>query len=191
MRLIEVLPDYYDDNKTMQEIQGNLSQESDNLEDGLANTLKEIYWTSATGKGLLSRHERIFGIIPDAGKSDRYRNIAESYTNAAVEIKEDNPKYRATVRFTGTSGIPGNIKDIKESIEEAIPCHIRILYEYIFNTYGAVGTFTHEQLAAFTHYKIRNGHLKTRIMEMGTYQHIELGQLTHDQITKGDLPNGN
>ena len=50
MRLIEVLPDYYDDNKTMQEIQGNLSQESDNLEDGLANTLKEIYWTSATGK---------------------------------------------------------------------------------------------------------------------------------------------
>lgn len=211
MRLIEVLPDYYDDNETMQEIQGNLSQESDNLEDDLANTLKEIYWTSATGKGLLSRHERIFGIIPDAGKSDRYRrekisakaagaattlvalirNIAESYTNAAVEIKEDNPRYRATVRFTGTSGIPGNIKDIKESIEEAIPCHIRILYEYIFNTYGAVGTFTHEQLAAFTHYKIRNGHLKTRIMEMGTYQHIELGQLTHDQITKGDLPNGN
>ena len=119
------------------------------------------------------------------------RNIAESYTNAAVEIKEDNPKYRAKVRFTGTSGIPGNIKDIKESIEEAIPCHIRLLYEYIFNTYGAVGTFTHEQLAAFTHYKIRNGHLKTRIMEMGTYQHIELGQLTHDQITKGDLPNGN
>lgn len=122
MRLIAVLPDYYDDNETMQEIQGNLSQESDNLEDGLANTLKEIYWTSATGKGLLSRHERIFGIIPDAGKSDRYRrekisakaagaattlvalirNIAESYTNAAVEIKEDNPRYRATVRFTGT-----------------------------------------------------------------------------------------
>ena len=118
MRLIEVLPDYYDDNKTMQEIQGNLSQESDNLEDGLANTLKEIYWTSATGKGLLSRHERIFGIIPDAGKSDRYRrekisakaagaattlvalirNIAESYTNAAVEIKEDNPKYRGTLK---------------------------------------------------------------------------------------------
>lgn len=211
MRLIEVLPDYYDDNETMQELQKILSQDSDNLEESLAATLKEIYWISATGNGLLSRHERIFGIIPDEGKSDRYRrekisakaagaattlvaliqHIAESYTNAAVEIHENNAQYRVTVRFTGTSGIPGNIEDIKESIEEAIPCHLRVLYEYIFNTYGAVGTFTHKQLAAFTHYKIRNGHLKTRRIEMQAYQHVEFGQLTHAQITKGDLPNGN
>ena len=44
MRLIEVLPDYYDDNKTMQELQTIISQESDGLEEGLANTLKQIYW---------------------------------------------------------------------------------------------------------------------------------------------------
>lgn len=211
MRLIEVLPNYYDDNETMQELQKILSQNSDNLEENLADTLNQIFWMGATGPALLSRHERIFGIVTDSGKSDRYRrekisakaagagtttasliqHIAESYTNASVELKENFAGYTITVRFTGTSGIPGNIEDIKESIEEAVPAHLKVLYEYIFNTYGAVGTFTHKQLAAFTHYKIRNGHLKTRRIEMEAYQHIELGQLTHDQITKGDLPNVN
>ena len=53
MHLIEVLPDYYDDNETMQELQKILSQDSDNLEESLAATLKEIYWISATGKEYL------------------------------------------------------------------------------------------------------------------------------------------
>ena len=119
------------------------------------------------------------------------QHIAENYTNAGVELQENFSVYTVIVRFVGTSGIPGNISDIKASIEEAIPAHLKVLYEYIFNTYGSVGTFTHAQLVAYTHYKIRNGHLKTRAMEMNGYQYEELRQLTHTQITKGDLPNGN
>lgn len=211
MNLSSVLPDYYDDNETMQELQKILSEVTDILEKGLKKTMEDAFWSRASGSEILTRYEKMFGISPDAGKSDRYRreriaarvagagtttasliqHIAESYTNASVELIENFPEYIVTVRFTGTSGIPGNIADIKASIEEAIPAHLKVLYEYIFNTYGSVGTFTHGQLAEYTHYKIRNGHLKTRAMEMNTYQHEELGQLTHLQITKGELPNGN
>ena len=81
--------------------------------------------------------------------------------------------------------------DIKQTIEEAVPAHLKVLYEYIFNTYGAVGTFTHAELAAYTHERIRGGHLKNRIQELQAYQHTELAQLTHNELSKGELPNGN
>ena len=209
MQLIKLLPDYYADNKTMVLLQSILSGQTEYLEGRLDQTVSDCFVSTAVDT--LTRLEQIMGIIPDVSKSNRYRrerimakiagagtttasliqSIAESYTNAQVELTEDFPRYTVTVRFTGTSGIPGNMDDIKASIEEAIPAHLQILYEYIFNTYGSVGTFTHAELAAYTHYKIRNGHLKNRIQELQRYQHEELRQLTHIMIAKGDLPNGN
>ena len=184
MELSSVLPEYYDDNVTMQELQRILSEVTENLETVLKRTTNDTFWSKASGNEMLSRYEKMFGLSPDADKSDRYRreriaarvsgagtttasliqHIAESYTNAAVELQENFSVYTVIARFVGTSGIPGNISDIKASIEEAIPAHLKVLYEYIFNTYGSVGTFTHAQLVAYTHYKIRNGHLKTRAM---------------------------
>ena len=169
MNLSSVLPDYYEDNETMQELQWILSDETDKLEKSLSKAMNDVFWSKAAGNEMLTRYERMFGLFPDVGKSDRYRkerimarvagagtttaslvqHIAESYTNATVELKENFPEYTVTVRFVGTSGIPGNISDIKESIEEMIPAHLKVLYEYIFNTYGSVGTFTHKQLAEY------------------------------------------
>ena len=159
----------------------------------------------------IARYERSRGLTSDVAKSERYRrerikakisgagtttaslirNIAESYTNAEVDLIEHFADYTVTVRFTGTSGIPGNMADIKETIEEAVPAHLKVLYEYIFNTYGAIGTFTHAELAAYTHERIRGGHLKNRIQELQAYQYDELAQLTQENLSKGDLPNGN
>lgn len=212
MELIKFLPDYYDQNITMHLLQSILSNETDGLDAGMIKRVNQCFVDSSGSEaeiGTLDRLETILGITSDAGKSDRYRrerikakiagagtttaslirNITESYTNAAVELTEQFADYTVAIKFTGTSGIPGNIADIKESIEEAIPAHLKVLYEYIFNTYGSVGTFTHTELAAYTHYKIRNGHLKNRIQELQQYQYVELGQLTHYQISKGDLPN--
>lgn len=209
MELIRLLPDIYDNNETMQLLQGILSQEVTTLDAGMYHTIDQCYVGSSSEDGTLSRYERLLGISPDTSKSERYRkerikakifgagtttaslihHIAENYTNAAVELTEQFADYTVTVKFVGTSGIPGNIADIKESIEEAIPAHLKVLYEYIFNTYGSVGTFTHAELAAYSHYKIRNGHLKNRIQELQRYQYVELSQLTHFQISKGELPN--
>lgn len=209
MELIKLLPDYYSENETMKTLQSILSEQTDGLDTEMYKTIDNCFAGSASDA--LSRYEHLLGLIPDAAKSDRYRrerikakisgagttttsliqNIAESFTNAAVDIVENFPSYTITVRFTGTSGIPGNMSDIKQTIEEAVPAHLKVLYEYIFNTYGAVGTFSHAELAAYTHERIRGGHLKNRIQELQAYQHAELAQLTHNELSKGELPNGN
>lgn len=210
MELIKLLPlECYENNETMQLLQKILSGLSEALDVQMEDVINQCFVGSASGTGSLARYEKLLGIIPDVSKSDRYRrerikakisgagtttaslirHIAESYTNATVELTEDFPNYIVIVKFTGTSGIPGNIADIKASIEEALPAHLRVQYQYIFNTYGAVGTFTHAELAAYTHSKIRNGHLKNRIQELALYQYGELGQLTHYEISKGALPN--
>lgn len=209
MELIKLLPDYYSENETMKTLQSILSEQADSLDAGMYKTIDNCFVGSAWDT--LTRYEQLLGLIPDSTKSDRYRrerikakisgagtttasliqNIAESFTNAAVNIVENFSAYTITVRFTGTSGIPGNMTDIKQTIEEAVPAHLKVLYEYIFNTYGAVGTFTHAELAAYTHERIRGGHLKNRIQELQAYQHAELAQLTHEDLSKGELPNGN
>lgn len=209
MELIKLLPDYYSGNETMKTLQGILSEQTDSLDAGMHKVIRNCFVDSASDT--LSRYERLLGLTSDTTKSERYRrerikakisgagtttasliqNIAESYTNAEVSLTENYADYTVTIRFTGTSGIPGNIADIKQTIEEAVPAHLQILYEYIFNTYGAVGTFRYSELAGYTHERIRGGHLKNRIQELQTYQHTELAQLTHTNISKGVLPNGN
>lgn len=209
MKLIDLLPDYYSENETMKTLQSILSEQTDNLDTEMYKTINNCFVGSASDT--LARYECLLGLVPDSTKSERYRrerikakisgagttttsliqNIAESFTNAAVDIIENFSLYTVTVKFTGTSGIPGNMVDIKETIEEAVPAHLKVLYEYIFNTYGAVGTFTHAELAAYTHERIRGGHLKNRIQELQVYQYTELAQLTHNELAKGDLPNGN
>lgn len=209
MELIKLLPDYYSKNETMKLLQGILSEQTDELEITMQKTVDGCFVESASNT--LSRYEMILGIITDLTKSDRFRReriksklsgsgtttsaliqkIAESYTNADVELTEQNADYSVKVKFVGTSGIPGNIDDIKKSIKEAIPAHLKIIYEYIFNTYGSTGTFTHEELSAYTHEKIRGGHNKNRLQELQVYHYGELKQLKHEEISKGDLPNGN
>lgn len=209
MELIKLLPDYYDCNETMRTLQEILTEQTNSLDTGMHKTIDNCFVGSASGT--LGRYEWLLGLGTDATKSERYRrerikakisgagtttaslirNIAESYTNAEVDLIENYADYTITIRFTGTSGIPGNMADIKQTIEEAVPAHLKVLYEYIFNTYGAVGTFTHAELEAYTHERIRGGHLKNRIQELQAYQCAELAQLTHEELSKGALPNGN
>ena len=210
MDLIKLLPEeIYGNNETMKLLQRILSEAVEATENGFARAVQQCSIETATE--VLCRYERMLGIPVDVEKSYRYRreriraklsgtgattaslvrNVAESYTNADVELLEEIADYTVKIRFVGTSGIPGNIDNIKATIEEAMPAHLKIVYEYIFNTYGSVGTFTYAELAAYSHYKIRNGHLKNRRCELTAYQYEELGQLTHYNISKGALPNGN
>lgn len=208
MELIKLLPDYYESNETMKMLQGILSEQTDTSNAEMDGVINQCFLDSATSA--LTRYETMLGIIPDVSKSDRYRrerlkakmsgagtttkslieNISKSYTGAEVDVVETPGQYTITIRFIGTIGIPGNIADIKTSIEEAIPAHLQIKYEYVYNTYGSVATFTHAELAEYTHYEIRNGRVSSRIQELQRYQHIELAQLTHIRLSKGDLPNG-
>ena len=110
MQLIKLLPDYYADNKTMVLLQSILSGQTECLEGRLDQTVSDCFVSTAVDS--LTRLEQIMGIIPDVSKSNRYRrerimakiagagtttasliqSIAESYTNAEVELTEDFPR---------------------------------------------------------------------------------------------------
>lgn len=56
--------------------------------------------------------------------------VAESYVNGTIEVTEDNPNYQFIVRFVDVNGIPPNLDDLKNAIEEIKPAHLQVLYRY-------------------------------------------------------------
>ena len=156
MELIKLLPDYYEKNVTMQTLQGLLSGVTDNLEQGLSDTISECF--ASTASNLLSRYEKLLGLEVDISKPDDFRqerirakisgvgtttkemvkNVASSYSNGEVEVIEDTAHYRFVIRFVGMLGIPGNMADLKLTIEEIKPAHLMVEYEYIYNTWENV-----------------------------------------------------
>ena len=65
MDLSSVLPDYYDDNETMQELQRILSDETDKLEKNLSKAVNDVFWSKTAGNEMLTRYERMFGLLPE------------------------------------------------------------------------------------------------------------------------------
>lgn len=174
MELIKLLPDYYEQNVTMQSLQSALSWAVDQLESGLTDTISQCF--AATAESLLSRWETFLGLEVDITKPPEYRrerimaklsgtgtttkamiaDTASRYSNGAVEIIEDSPNNKFTVRFVGTIGMPGNMEDLKKTIEEIKPAHLAVEYEYVYNTHESLTSYTHAELTAYTHYQLRN-----------------------------------
>jgi len=171
--LMTLLPDYYEKNETMRTLQDIVSTETENLDQGLTDTIEQCF--PSTADHLLDRWERILGIEVDASKSPEFRrerilakisgvgtttkamivDTASRYSNGAVEVIEDNPHYRFTIKFVGTLGIPGNMADLKLTIEEIKPAHLVADYEYVYNTWGNARGLTWGQAARHTWKDIR------------------------------------
>lgn len=171
--LAKVLPPYYDQNDTMQTLQKILSAVTDDLENGLSGTISECF--AATASKLLPRYENLLGLTVDVSKSDQFRrerirakisgagtttksmieDVSRSYSNGEVEVIEDNKNSRFVVRFVGTLGIPGNMADLKLTIEEIKPAHLAVEYEYIYNTWEAGSVATWGRAESYTWEEIR------------------------------------
>lgn len=173
MELIKLLPDYYDENVTMQTLQSILSGVTDNLEEELSDTIAECF--AVTASRLLVRYEQILDLEVNVLKTDMFRrerilakisgsgtttrdmiiDVASRYSNGDVEVIEDNANSRFTIKFVGNRGIPGNMSDLKLTIEEIKPAHLAVLYEYVYNTWGDVGKLTWELAVSYTWEEIR------------------------------------
>ena len=124
---------------------------------------------------LLSRYENLLGLTIDVTKENDYRreriyaklagtgtttkemieSVSKSYSNGEVEVIEDNANSRFVIRFVGTLGIPGNMADLKLTIEEIKPAHLAVEYEYIYNTWSDISALTWQQATSYTWEKIR------------------------------------
>lgn len=173
MRLIDLLPDYYEKNVTMNTLQEILSGITDDLETGLSNTISECF--TSTASRLLSRYEHLLGLEVDITKSDEFRreriyakisgvgtvtkamiiDVASRYSNGEVEVIEDNSNNTLTIRFVGTLGIPGNMEGLKMTIEEIKPAHLAVAYEYSYSTWNDLMGMTWDGASVHTWEELR------------------------------------
>lgn len=173
MQLIELLPNYYEKNVTMNTLQGILSEVTAELEIGLSNTISECF--ASTASSLLSRYENLLGLEVDISKTDEFRreriyakisgagtttkamiiDVVSRYSNGEVEVVEDNPNNTMIIKFVGTLGIPGNMADLKMTIEEIKPAHLAVTYEYSYSTWNDLEGMTWEAASAYTWEELR------------------------------------
>lgn len=173
MELMDLLPEYYRGNQTMEELQAILSKDMNMLANNYNQTVNQCFINTATT--LLSRYERIYGIKVDISKSEEFRRerirakvrgtgtvtkkmmeeVAKSYSNGEVEVIEDNTNNKFIIKFIGTKGMPPNMADLTLTIEEIKPAHLAFGFEYVYNTHAILSQFTQTQIGNFTHQQLR------------------------------------
>jgi hypothetical protein len=174
MNLMDLLPEYYYGNQTMEQLQEILSEKINALVGSFDETIDQCFVNTATA--LLSRYEKIYGLKVDVSKANEFRrerimakirgvgtttkqmiiDVASSYSNGEVDVIEDSANSNFKIRFVGTRGLPPNMADLTLTIEEIKPAHLNYTLEYIYNTHKDLSTFTHAQLSNHTHYQLRN-----------------------------------
>ncbi len=173
INLMEYLPDYYYDNKTMESLQGIISRGINKLADNLEETVDQCFINTADS--LLGRYEKIYGLDVDVTKSKEFRRerirakvrgtgtvtkqmvaeVARSYSNGEVAVIENNENSSFIVKFIGTKGVPANMADLTLTIEEIKPAHLSFTFEYTFNTWNDILHMTWEEAGSFTWDQLR------------------------------------
>ena len=60
------------------------------------------------------------------------------------------------MKFLSTIGVPPNLSDVTQAIEETKPAHLEYSYLILFVLHEELIQFTHHQLTEKTHEQIRN-----------------------------------
>jgi uncharacterized protein YmfQ (DUF2313 family) len=174
---MDYLPLFYAQNHTMTQLQSILDDEIDQTKDKLVASIDNCF--IKTSSELLSRWEAILGLDSDITKSDSFRRerikakvlgvgtttkqmieeTARAYSNGEVEVIEDNQNYHFIIKFVGTIGLPPNMDDLTQTLNEIRPAHLNFTYEYIYNTYKVLQPYTHRYLKQFTHKQLRESDL--------------------------------
>lgn len=149
-KLMQYLPNYYRTSEVITNITSAQNIELEKFQTNLDNTLNQFFIDLADAS--LERWEKELGIPINNNKAAEYRksviksklrgrgtitvnlikNVSESYSNGEVDVIEDNSNYQFTVKFIGTKGIPPNLDDLKNAIEDIKPAHLGVNYEFTY-----------------------------------------------------------
>jgi len=149
--LLAYQPDYYENSKVMQNIDNANSSELNTFNDKVTTVYNNLYVDTADSE-TLARIEKIFNLTVAPQDNINYRrsriysrlrgqgtftvaflqNVAESFENSEVDIIENNSNYTFTVKFVGQKGIPPNLDDLKDVIEELKPAHLAVDYVFMY-----------------------------------------------------------
>jgi len=150
-QMLSYLPPYERKSKVFQDYFQDTGQELDQRDIVIEDLKKQFSIDTATWG--LDAYEKELGIKTDYNKSyderrsvikSRWRGVgkvdrvliditAEAYSNGEVDVFFTG---QILVRFVGTRGIPPNLDDLKEVIEDIKPAHLRVLYEFTYLNFG-------------------------------------------------------
>ena len=174
MNLMDYLPVFYSNSEEVKGIQNSLQNESEAMINAIDDLLKQIYIDTATWG--LSHWEKYLNLSADSSENidnrrsriktrlrgqgtttkEMIKNVCSSFVNGEVEVTEIAEDYIFKIKFISNIGIPGNVEYLRSSIEEIKPAHLAFEFIYIYNTNATLKNFTHAQLAAYTHFQLRN-----------------------------------
>jgi hypothetical protein len=166
--LLAYMPVYYTGNYIMRDIQNSVSLEIDRLDQSLTDTLKQLFVSTATWglklwetelginidptKPEETRRNSILGKIRGVGITTpkAIKGLAELFSGGEVNVIELFDKYRFVIKFIGTRGIPANLKDLSQAIEEIKPAHLAFGYEFTYLVWAEAATFLWFEAGKFT-----------------------------------------
>ena len=152
--MIKRLPSYYRKSKVVKDLYAVIKKVLDKVSKRISIEDLRLFITTTD---LFSLHEKdvgLSGINADyetkrsrvlariqgnnlLTKSE-FESLIEIYDKSGCTITEDYPNYTVTILFSGMTGVPYNIEQIKAAIEEVKPAHIKIEYDFQYNTWGDV-----------------------------------------------------
>lgn len=158
--MIHYLPEYYQKSEVFIQLLQSFTDEINANNYAISDLEGQLFVDTATWG--LSVWEKELGVYTDVSKpySERreaikakmrgsgtcsiqmIKNAALAYTNAEVEVIEDNPNYAFVVKFVSTKGIPPNEKDFTNTIDTIKPAHLAYTVEYTYTVWRELKTKT-------------------------------------------------
>ncbi len=155
--------------KAIYDVQG---AELDNIYTAVDDTVNQCFIGTATWG--LKFWERMLDIPPDEAKEAAYRRdvilskikgtgtvtvslidtVAESYDNGSIDIIEHPDIHSFEVKFVGTRGVPPNLSDLRNAIDNLKPAHLTVTYTFTYTlwselkavSWGSLRNYTWEQV---------------------------------------------
>lgn len=88
--------------------------------------------------------------------SSLMKNVALAFTGGEIDVGFNG---KINITFTNIVGIPPNLQDFKEGIEEIKPAFLDVIYEFLYNQYQDLAAFTYGQLSVYTYEDLRSTNL--------------------------------
>jgi len=150
MLLKDYVPKFISQSKTMSATYNSEQLEINNTNSSIKDIVNQCFIDTATWG--LAYWESFLGITTDLSKDISYRrtvakskirgqgtvtvsmlqNVANSFNNGKVTITEHPSIYSFEVKFSSVIGIPPNLQDLKDALEQIKPAHLVVTYTYSY-----------------------------------------------------------
>ena len=152
------LPQYYAKSSAMADILNPIEQEIAAEDEYISLVNNQMLISTATV--MIDRYERELGIDVNTADSyevrrnrilaklrglgtvtrDTIERIVRTYVDGIIEITEDYSNYTLSIKFITHKGQIANIDNIKKSISEVMPAHIKVDFIFTYRTWNDVAS---------------------------------------------------